>query len=525
MPKTLVSTSSGRYAAEAAKNILEKGGSAADAVAAASMVQIVDGAGTYVSFAGIMVVLYYEAKTGKVICIDADYGIPAKKEGNNLVELYLAGNKGASALVPGYFTGLRELLKLYGKLSLEEIVTPAIDRCAKPFPATERLEKRLRRREKTNPPSVETFDLLDGKVVQNDLLETLKNIRSFSLDYMITGEWGQKLVKTVQDAGGILSLDDMANYQPDINEAISISYKDWQVYAPPPENAGGLVTLLILKMLERLNLNEIGHYMQNPEVYMQFISGLRAYMPFLQRFMGNIDDDIFTKILSGKAIDLKDTLKEETIDYLWELINTGKLETAPFDKPENTDAVTAIDQEGNIAIMVHSACASTGIDNLIVDGISLSRMGFEYARSIEKAAKRNLGIFSPIIAISPEKISAVAAIHASLFEKQSSVLMNILEYCLPVDAANQKPTPIYPDYDQNGKYAEVLNFDYFEPNFIETLKSKGLRLKDIRETALTNYVGAENLHAIESPLIGLEVDRNLDEVKGTTSKHYDGTVI
>jgi hypothetical protein len=196
-----------------------------------------------------------------------------------------------------------------------------------------------------------------------------------------------------------------------------------------------------------------------------------------------------------------------------------------LEKPNNTDAVSAVDQDGNLAIVVHSACATTGIDGLVVDGISLPRMAGEFRIHADYSAPKIPGIFSPIMAIGKDKLVAVAAIHASLFEKQSAVLLNALEYGLPLEAANQYPTPLYPDYDAEGKFTEVIFSEQFDPDFLSQLKEKGLRFKDVREGGLAKFVGSENLDAIESPLVGVEINLDTKQAVGVTSPHYDGTVL
>lgn len=525
MVKHLISTSSGTFAAEAANEILVQGGSAADAAVAAALVQIVDAAGTYVSFAGMLVGLYYEASTGKVYSIDSDYGIPSAKMGDNLTRLYREGNAGAGVLIPGFFAGIRDMLDRFGRMPLESILSPAVARSTEPFEPSERLLKRLQRRSKTNPPALETFRIENGKVVQSELQETLKHIREFGYDEMYTGQWAENFVQTVQSAGGLITMDDMKNYRAQIREAISIPYRGYQVFAPPPENAGGQITLFILRILERMNLKEQGHFVQAPGAYLKLLSGLRAYMPFLNLLLGNIvEEDLYTTF-GGRKIQFVDCLSAATIDAIWQAIEKGDFQPVPVKKPENTDVITALDSHGNIAIIVHSACATTGQDGLAVGGISLPRMAGEYPAGVEMSDKRVPGIFSPIMAISEQTIIALAAIHASLYEKQSTTLFSILEYGLSLAEASALPSPIYPDYDENGQATELLFLEQYEQSFLDGLTALGLRFKHVREGAIARFVGEENLDALESPLVGLEYDRMKRIGLGVTCKHYDGIVI
>lgn len=525
MGQTLVTISSSAGAAAVAKRLLDRGGSAADAVAAASMIQIVEAAGTYVSFAGMLVGLHYDAATGRVDCIDGDYAIPAAGRGDTLPRLYQEGKTGAGPLVPGYWGGIRELLAHFGTLPFGEIIAPAIERCAAGFAPSERLVRRLRHRQRTAPGCVETFAMRDGNVMQPELVATLREIAARGPDTMYTGAWGAKFVETVRGAGGVIDEADMAAYRGEITEPITARYRDSTLFAPPPPNAGGLITLLILRMIERLDLRERGHFTENPDTYLALISGLRAYMPFLNRLLGNIDEQGLMSALGGRSIRLEDALRDETIDALWDAIRAGALETVPMAKPDNTDAVAAIDGAGNIVILIHSACATTGRDGLVVDGISLPRMAAEAPGAVAYAKKRVAGIFSPIMALNAKKVVAAGAIHASLFEKQSATLLNVMEYGLPLAEANARPTPLFPDYDQTGAFTEVMFLEQFTPEFLAGLRARGLRVKDARAGGLGRFITEENLDLLESPLVGVEAERATGAALGVTSGRYDGAAL
>ncbi len=525
MSNTLVSVSSGASAATAATAILADGGSAADAVAAASMIQIVNAAGTYVSFAGTLVGLYWEAATGCVHCIDGDYAIPAAGRGDTLPRLYREGKPGAGPLVPGYWGGIKAMLARFGRLPFEAVVSPAIERCAQGFEPHERLLRRLRYRQRTAPGCVETFAMQDGKIIQSDLLRTLRQIAVHGPDYMYAGAWGARFLEVVRQAGGVIAQEDMAAYRGEITEPITTSYRDFTLFAPPPPNVGGLITLLILRMLERLDLRTQGHFTKEPDAYIGLVSGLRAYMPFLNRLMGNIDDATLAGALGGRSIRLADVLAPATISALWDAIQTGSLRTVPLEKPDNTDAVAAVDSQGNAAIIIHSACATTGRDGLVVDGISLPRMAAEAPGPVSQSERRIAGIFSPIMALNPQRFVAAGAIHASLYEKQSATLLNVMEYGLPLDEANRPPTPLFPDYDQTGAFTEVLFLEQFAPAFLAGLRARGLRFKDARAGGLGQFVTEENLDLLESPLVGVEVDRASGVALGVTSGRYDGAIL
>lgn len=521
-PAAVSTVSSSASAASVAREMLARGGSAADAVAAASIHQVVDAAGTYVSFAGMLVGMYREAASGRVYCIDGDYGIPAAGRGDALQRLYRGGRLGAGPLVPGYWGGLGALLGRFGALPFGDVVEPAIERCARGFEPGGRLLQRLRHRRRTAPGSVETFESRDGMVHQDELLRTLREVAARGPSYMYTGAWGERFLDVVQRAGGVISREDLASYTGRITEPISARYRDFSLFLPPSPNVGGLVTQLVLRMLERLELRRQPHFTQDADAYLKLVSGLRTYMPFLTYLLGELDEAAFTAALGGLSIRLEDTLTPEAIDALWTAIEEGRLQTLPTKKPDNTDAVAAVDNQGNIAIIIHSACSATGRDGLVVDGVSLPRMAAEVHGNMLRSGDRLSGIFSPVVAINGGRIVAAGAIHASLFEKQCATLLNVMEYGLSLDEANRLPTPLYPDYDDTGAFSEVLLSERFDPAFLAALRKRGLRFIDARESGLGRFVTEEGLDLLESPLVGVEVDRNTGAASGVTSGHYDG---
>jgi hypothetical protein len=71
---------SSRRAVRAGLEVLKRGGGAVDAAMASAMTQIVDVAGSYISFAGILTMTYYDAATGKVHFLNAGFNTPIEEK-------------------------------------------------------------------------------------------------------------------------------------------------------------------------------------------------------------------------------------------------------------------------------------------------------------------------------------------------------------------------------------------------------------------------------------------------------------
>src|SRR5260221_3968175 len=72
----LIAATTGAWATDAGLEILKDGGSAADAAMATAICEVVHAGGSYVSFAGPMMMVYYDAASGRVHYMDAEYATP-----------------------------------------------------------------------------------------------------------------------------------------------------------------------------------------------------------------------------------------------------------------------------------------------------------------------------------------------------------------------------------------------------------------------------------------------------------------
>jgi gamma-glutamyltranspeptidase/glutathione hydrolase len=121
----MVTGSSGPFAELAGRRALEIGGTAADAVLTTALAQVVLAAGSWVSFAGIFSLVYYEAAADKVHSLHAGY----KTFQEEAAPLTIPGSptpSGRTALVPGFFAGVEAAHRKFGKLPWKEIFEPAI---------------------------------------------------------------------------------------------------------------------------------------------------------------------------------------------------------------------------------------------------------------------------------------------------------------------------------------------------------------------------------------------------------------
>ena len=136
----MVTATTGAAAVEAGLDVLRQGGSAADAVAATALTQVCLAAGSWVSYAGIYTMVYFEAASGKTYNLNAGFntvraetdphGIPGVKLGDlgakGISAFAYDPPSGRTALVPGFMAGIEATHQRFGKLPLADIFAPAI---------------------------------------------------------------------------------------------------------------------------------------------------------------------------------------------------------------------------------------------------------------------------------------------------------------------------------------------------------------------------------------------------------------
>ena len=192
-------------------------------------------------------------------------------------------SKGALAVgVPGTVAGLFEIHNRLGSLPMEVLIRPAIELARKGVPVTahqlEHLDKFKDEIELiSGESSLYTAKYKPGDTIKNSALaKTLERISENGVAEFYRGETATILVDYIQSKGGIISLEDMAIYEPQFREPMEFTYKDLNIITMPPPSSGGVCMAQILGMLEAYPLVNYGH---NSVKYIQILAEAekRAY--------------------------------------------------------------------------------------------------------------------------------------------------------------------------------------------------------------------------------------------------------
>jgi gamma-glutamyltranspeptidase/glutathione hydrolase len=279
-------------AATAGATIFTKGGNAVDA--ACAMLAATCTMWDVLSWGGETQALIYNPKTGKVISINAMGVAPTgatpeffKSKGYNFPPEYGP----LAATTPGTPGGICHMLAEYGTMSLKQVLEPAMQ-LASGYPIEAQTANSIERgkdRIKEWPYSKSVFLTHPGEkreapeageiFVQKDLLITLtkmveaeqnalkkgatrKAAIKAAYDRFYTGDIAKEYVRGAQEQGGLVTLQDLANWKPIEEEPTHTNYKGIDVYKLQPWTQGPSM-LQALNILENVDVKAMGYNSTN----------------------------------------------------------------------------------------------------------------------------------------------------------------------------------------------------------------------------------------------------------------------
>ncbi|CAO3612510.1 unnamed protein product [Cunninghamella echinulata] len=173
---------------------------------------------------------------------------------------------GLSIAVPGEIRGLELAYQRHGKLSWKELFDPAIHIARYGFKTTALLEKRLEMGKdwimnnqafkKVYAPNG-TLAKEGDLILRPTLADTLEVIATQGADSFYKGDIAKQLVKTIQENGGIITLDDLENYKAVIRPTINTYYHGRKITTTTSPTSGP-ISLSIFNLLERFQLSKQG---------------------------------------------------------------------------------------------------------------------------------------------------------------------------------------------------------------------------------------------------------------------------
>lgn len=339
-------------ATRAGFEILEQGGNAFDAaVAVTAALAVVEPAGSGLGGGGFW--LLHQASSGHQIMLDGREMAPKKAHADMYLDAQgkfnpdLSLNGPLSAGIPGVPAALPYLSEHYGELPLATTLQPAIRYASQGFEVSEGYQHLAGFRHKVLAKYPETADIfldqgkiptIDHRIVQPDLADTLKALAEHGKAGFYQGDIARKLVDSVQQHGGIWTLEDLASYRVKTRRPVTGVYKGYHISSAALPSSGGIVLMQALNILENFDLEQADPIQQQHWV----IEALRRAYRDRSRYLGDADFVRVPGYLTDKTYAHQ---QAKNID------NHHATRSQPSSKPEaggeNTTHFSIIDHHGN----------------------------------------------------------------------------------------------------------------------------------------------------------------------------------
>ena len=295
-------------AARVGVDILKSGGNAVDAaIATGFCLNVVEPASSSIAGHGQMVI--HLSGEGRTVAID--YGHRAPKAatadmfrvtgqavtGNGIYEVEGRANAigHRSVGVPGVTAGMCRAHELFGSLPLEQLLEPAVHYAREGFAADQftrlqiagNMANLVLHKETARVFMPDGFPPSNGaNIIQRDLADTIERIGKEGKDALHTGEIAEAIDEEMRRNDGLLSSEDLADYEAQVLEPVRASYRGYELLGSPVP-AGLTTGLQTLNILENFDLRHVAH--GSPEYLHLFIEAARHAFADRYRFLGDPD--------------------------------------------------------------------------------------------------------------------------------------------------------------------------------------------------------------------------------------------
>ncbi len=299
-------------AAAAGLAVLQAGGNAIDAAVATSLaVGVAEPYGS--GLGGKLMLLYFEAATGKVHVVD---GMDAA--GSVDVAAYLKRPEEdrsygyASVCVPGLAAGLWSAHRCWGSKPWAETVAPAIALARDGFEILPKSREQFAEQEKKlrrGDPEIARLYLPGGKLPEvgtrlpnPDLVRTMEALARHGRDGFYRGWVAAAIATASAHGGGALTLEDLAGYEARITDGMTMDLRGYRLWCAPPPASGAALFLPILKVLENESFG--GGPLRTAANIHQIGRVWRVVSPLVARTVGDAEESRFRfeKLLAPDSI-------------------------------------------------------------------------------------------------------------------------------------------------------------------------------------------------------------------------------
>ena len=367
--------SQNEIASKIGADVIAAGGTAIDAVVATAFaLAVVHPTAGNIGGGGFIV---YRPASGDPIAYDFREVAPAKasptmflRDGTYSAESH--HNSHLAVGVPGTVAGLHLAWKEQGKLPWKRLVDPAVALARDGFTVTEGLARSLANAMRTMqkyPASAAQFSKngtpyeAGETLKQPDLAKTLERIATQGPAGFYQGETALLVEKEMLANGGLITREDLKNYNAKRRTPVRGTYRGYDVISMPPASSGGVALIEMLNLLEGYDLASMGFASANT-VHLMTEAMKRAYAD-RARHLGDPD---FNREMPIARLISKDYATElrKTIDQR----KAAKPSPTTFEWPHESDETThisVVDGERNAVSMTYTLEQGYGV-KIVVPG-------------------------------------------------------------------------------------------------------------------------------------------------------------
>jgi len=291
-------------------------------------------------------------------------------------ELIVSNNKSRlghlASGVPGSVDGMVQLYEKFGSLNWEELINPSIEYANKGFNITEKQSVGLNNvkeslKKVNNKPIAflkETKWNEGDLLIQKELAQTLTRIKNNKRDGFYVGETADMIVKEINEGGGIITHEDLKNYNSIWRDPIVGYYKSHKIISMGPPSSGGIALLQLLHGANQHNVESMAH---NGTDYINTMSEIESRV-YADRasFLG--DEDFYNvpkeSLVEESYLDIKFNEIDKEVKTLSSNIQSGSIQ---INESDETTHFSIIDKFGNAVAITTTINSSFG-SKVVVDG-------------------------------------------------------------------------------------------------------------------------------------------------------------
>jgi gamma-glutamyltranspeptidase/glutathione hydrolase len=427
-------------------------------------------------------------------------------QGNVIENASLIGYKAVG--VPGSVAGMVYAEKAYGKLTLGQVMAPAIKLAQDGYPLAWQDSRDFQDEDLARFPESRRIFQRNGNYYkqgevfrQPELARTLERIAHDPADFY-HGAIARELAASVQKGGGLITAEDLARYEVKEREPIRGTYRGYEIISAPPPSSGGIALIEILNILEGYDLGKAGDR-SAASVHLTVEAFRRAFYDRAE-FLGDPD---FSKIPVAQLIDKKyGTAWRESIDPTQASVSKDLKRPAIFSEleqyasqhsqplavhePAHTTHYSVVDSDGS------AVAVTTTLNDSFGSRVTAEGLGFLLNDEMDDFAaktgvpnlygliqgpanaigpgKRPLSAMTPTIVLKDGKLFLVLGSPGGprIITTVANILMGVVDYGMNIQEAVNAPR------FHHQWLPDVVNFErWFSPDAVRLLEQMGHKVE------------------------------------------------